>query len=158
MNTPLPHSNNSSTVLLAQISRLDSAIEKEFSLVSDRMNWMLFSESAIFAAFSASVINYDHSKHLAFVIAALIFALPILGILIAGCLYLAILAAHTSSKKLKINRRILEASVREHLRVHLVHHSAKTHLDGNIPDNFLARLSFNYCHSTLDKRRNPEIS
>ncbi len=40
--------DNLASVVLTQLSRLDGAIEKEFTLVSDRMTWMMISESFIF--------------------------------------------------------------------------------------------------------------
>ncbi|MBL8848958.1 MAG: hypothetical protein JNG89_04710 [Planctomycetaceae bacterium] len=124
------------TVILSQLGRLDGAIEKEFTLVSDRMVWMVISESFIFGAFVTAVVNYRKGD-LSLVILSLIVALPIVGILIALFVLHAINAAHAAAGVLKQKRERLEMMFAGDLRVTLVSSKQDSHAAGNVPPKYL---------------------
>jgi hypothetical protein len=131
------HKDERHTIILAQLARLDGAIEKEFTLVSDRMVWMVISQSFIFGAFTTAIVNYADDKPLKYAVLALIAALPVLGILIAHLVHRAIKAAHTAADRLKVRREQLEERFAKPLRVNLVSSRLETHAAGNIPSRLL---------------------
>jgi hypothetical protein len=126
------------TILLAQLSRLDSAIEKEFSLVSDRMNWMVISESFIFGAFATASTNYSTTTHLKSVVIVLLLFLPILGIIVAFLARSAIFAAHKACDTLKRKRANLERYIQGDFYTNLISSDEVVHLRGNHLPQYLS--------------------
>jgi hypothetical protein len=134
------HKQDVHSIVLSQLGRLDGAIEKEFTLVSDRMVWMVISESFIFGAFTTAVVNYEPNKTLCYAILVLIAALPVLGVLIADLARRAINAAHTAADRLKDERERLERMFVGQLRVDLISSKLETHAAGNLPPKLLPRI------------------
>lgn len=125
-------------MILSQLSRLDRAIEKEFTLVSDRMAWMVVSEAFIFGAFVDAAVNYTPSAtYLKNLIVALLLTLPLLGITMAGFAWRAIIAAHGAVARLKDKREELEKHFPEPIRVDLISSKQHVHEMGNAPPRYL---------------------
>jgi hypothetical protein len=129
--------NNRASVVLTQLSRLDGAIEKEFTLVSDRMTWMMISESFIFGTFTAAVVHFNPTHPLRYAVLSLLAMLPFLGISIAVLAFRAINAAHTAADRLKDRREQLEKVFSGQLNVELVSSKLDTHAVGNLPPKYL---------------------
>ena len=51
-NEPNNQTTNETALLLTQLTRIGVAIDKELTLMSERMSWMVISESFIFSAFT----------------------------------------------------------------------------------------------------------
>jgi uncharacterized integral membrane protein len=119
--------------VLAQLARIDDAISKEFSLVSERMTWLVISESFIFAAFTSAVANYRPEHKMALSLLFLVWILPLVGFLFALLVYPAILAAHVAAFKLKTLREELEVKLPQELQITLISSKNKEHFLGNIP-------------------------
>ena len=126
------------TIALSQLGRLDAAIEKEFTLVSDRMTWMSVSESFIFGAFVTAAVSYKPgTQQLGILIQTILFILPTLGLSIAFLAHQAIPAAHTAADRLKERREKIEDMFLGALRVELVSSKLHTHSLGNLPPKYL---------------------
>ena len=119
--------------LLVQLQRLDGAIDKEFTLVSERMTWLVVSESFIFSAFAATVANYKPDHKMATALLFLLWALPFVGFLLAVLVYPAILAAHSAAFKLKNLRDTVDDRIPIDLKVAKISSKTNEHLIGNIP-------------------------
>lgn len=124
-------------IVLGQLDRLDRAIEKEYTLVSDRMTWMVISEAFIFGAFATAVLGYDGPGALKQLAVAIAVVLPILGFLIAVLARLAIIAANTAANRLKKRRKEMQAYFNGDFRVDLIGVEAPTHFSGNTPAAYL---------------------
>jgi hypothetical protein len=134
-------STDALSLALGQLQRLDGAIEKEFTLVSDRMVWMVVSESFIFGAFATAAVAYDPDKtHLGSLVAMLLIGLPIIGIIIAGFAHRAIQAAHDAAERLKAQREPLERYFHGPLYVQLPARDWETHAQGNVPSRYLGPI------------------
>jgi len=119
--------------LLAQLQRIDGAIDKEFTLISERMTWLVVSESFIFSAFAVTVINYKSDHKMATILLLLVWILPIVGFLLALLVYPAIIAAHSATFKLKNLRDGLDGRIPVDLKVEKISSKSGQHIIGNIP-------------------------
>lgn len=54
-----PQTPDETAHLLTQLVRLGAAIDKELTLMSERMTWLNLSESFSFSAFTVAVVNRD---------------------------------------------------------------------------------------------------
>ncbi|MFY9825173.1 MAG: hypothetical protein WAM82_27595 [Thermoanaerobaculia bacterium] len=120
-----------------QLSRLDGAIEKEFTLVSDRMTWMVISEAFIFCAFSTATTSRATAGSLKTVVDCLLILMPFLGLFLAFIVMPAIFAAHQAIQKLKNKRCSLEERLPYKLRIELVSAQDTEHSRGNIPPRWV---------------------
>lgn len=126
------------TIVLGQLARLDGAIEKEFTLIGDRMTWMVVSESFIFGAFVTAAVYYNpRDTALKYLVISLLILLPIIGATIAAVAYLAITAAHIATDRLKRRREDLELLITGKCYVELVSTDWATHPIGNVPSRYL---------------------
>lgn len=126
------------SIVLAQLQRLDGAIEKEFTLIGDRMTWMVVSESFIFGAFVTAAVYYNpRDTALNYLVISLLILLPIIGATIAAVAYLAITAAHIATDRLKGRRQELEVLIPGKCCVELVSTDWATHPTGNVPSRYL---------------------
>ena len=127
-----------SAIVLGQLQRLDGAIEKEFTLIGDRMTWMVVSESFIFGAFVTAAVYYQPRRMaLECLDISLLIVLPIVGFMIAAFAYWAIIAAHVASDRLKSTRKKLEEVCKDEVYVGLVSSDWATHPKGNVPSRYL---------------------
>lgn len=124
--------------LLTQIGKLSDAIRTEFDLVTARMGWLVTAEAFISAAFVAAATAFPLEKG-AFLslLTYLVFALPLLGIVLAFTVLIAIQAAHTAAERLKEDRDKIMQQLPEGLRIVLVASRDPEHLQGNLPARIL---------------------
>ena len=125
---------------IAQLSRLGSAIEKEFTLVSDRMNWMVISESFIFTAFATAAAYWITAGKMQPIVAFLLFLMPILGAFLAWIVIPAIKAAHEAARRLKDQRDKIEERLPPQLRLALISSKDPEHGHGNWPAHWVPRF------------------
>lgn len=118
---------------LTQLGRLGEAISKEFTLVSDRMTWLVISNAFMFSAFTTAVTNYSDTKDLFLLIKVFVLVVPVLAILMCFLAFVAILAAHAAAKKLKGKRDRMERRLPIWLRVKLISSKESVHSYGNWP-------------------------
>lgn len=114
--------------LLAQLTRLGVAIDKELTLITERMSWLVISESFIFSAFTVAVANQEKTM----VLSIFAWLMPLVGFLLAFFVYPALLAAHSTAKRLKEERQQFELRLPEDLRVNLLA-SKREHCLGTVP-------------------------
>jgi hypothetical protein len=96
-NAPNNQTTEESALLVAQLSRIGVAIDKELSLINERMTWLVVSESFMFSAFTVAVANQEK----AVVLSALVYIVPLVGLLMPFLVYPGLLAAHFTGKWLK---------------------------------------------------------
>lgn len=118
---------------IAQLTRLGGAIDKEFTLVSDRMTWMVIAESFIFAAFATAATYWTQAKEMKLVATFMLFLMPVLGIFLAGIVIPAINAAHRAVQRLKDQRDRMERRLPERFRIATVSSKDREHREGNLP-------------------------
>lgn len=129
-------------IVQRQLTRLDGAIEKEFTLINDRMTWMVISESFIFGPFAIAITAYSSApKDFINVILALVIMLPAIGVAIAFYAMQAIRAAHDAADDLKESRKLLENLYQgDLLRLNLIDVTYKQRERGTTPSRFLPLL------------------
>jgi hypothetical protein len=116
------------TLLLTQLTRIGVAIDKELTLISERMSWLVISESFIFSAFTVAVANQEKAA----VLDTLAYLMPLVGFLMALLVYPSLLAAHISAQRLKVERHEFELRLPEHLRARLLAPKG-AHILGSLP-------------------------
>jgi hypothetical protein len=127
---------------LSQITRLHEGVKAEFDLIASRMSWLMIAESFIFSAFGTAVANYRPDHPLARELDYLIVVLPFVGMLLAVCVYVSILAAHRALDSLKTQReRMLKRLPRE-LWVDLISSRTRVQWWGNLPTHVLPPVLF----------------
>ncbi len=115
-------------LLLTQLTRIGVAIDKELTLMSERMSWLVVSESFIFSAFTVAVANREKGM----VLVTLGCLMPLVGFLLAILVYPALLAAHRSARRLKEERHRFESRLPEALQVMLLA-PKREHFLGSVP-------------------------
>jgi hypothetical protein len=121
------------TLIVRQLTRYDEAIVKEFSLVCDRMTWLVLSESFIFTAFSVAAAELFKAPDGKVLLIAILICMSVLGVFLAGVVVPAIAAAHHAIERLKHDRKKLETQLPEPLQVRHVEVSDREHNRGNLP-------------------------
>jgi hypothetical protein len=125
-------------IIVAQLARYDRAVEKEFSLVSDRMTWMVLAEAFIFTAFTiAAAAGVKDLLAGRVLVVAILIAMPLLGCFLAAVIIPAIAAAHGAVRRLKKARQALEHELPENLRVDHISAECSEHSLGNIPPRWV---------------------
>jgi hypothetical protein len=120
-------------LILCQLRRYDAAIEKEFSLVGDRMTWMVISEAFIFTAFTVAAVAPREAMGGRPAVVAILIAMFSLGCFLAGIVIPAIAAAHHAIERLKDARDQVETKLPEWLRARHISVHDREHNRGNIP-------------------------
>lgn len=119
---------------LVQLGRLGEAISKEYTLVSDRMTWLVISNSFMFSAFTTAVSNYGKEEQpLGLLLLLVIYGIPCLAIAMCLLVLGAIHAAHSAAKKLKNSRGSFEGKLPADLQIKLVSSKDHEHILGNLP-------------------------
>jgi hypothetical protein len=127
---------------LAQIARLTEGVKAEFDLIAGRMSWLVIAESFIFGAFAASISNYRPDHQLALGLRYLIWVMPLVGMFLAACVYVAILAAHSALASLKSQRDRMIACLPKQLRIDLISTRSRIQLWGNVPTHAIPPVLF----------------
>jgi hypothetical protein len=127
---------------LAQITRLHEGVKAEFDLGAGRMSWLMIAESFIFSAFATAVANYRPDHQMARELAYLISVLPFVGMLLAVCVYVAILAAHRALDNLKTQRDRMMKRLPRGLWIDLISSRTSVQWWGNLPTHVLPPVLF----------------
>jgi hypothetical protein len=123
--------------VLAQITRLHEGVKAEFDLIAGRMSWLMIAESFIFSAFGTAVANYRPDHLLAAELTYLLCVLPLVGMLLAVCVYAAILAAHRALDNLKTQRDRMVKRLPQGLWIDLISSRTRVQWWGNLPTHVL---------------------
>jgi hypothetical protein len=127
---------------LAQITRLHEGVQAEFDLIAGRMSWLMIAESFIFSAFAAAISNYRPDHSLARELAYLICVLPFVGMLLAACVYVSILAAHRALDSLNSQRERMVRRLPRGLWIDLISSRTWVQWWGNLPTHVLPPVLF----------------
>jgi ABC-type uncharacterized transport system fused permease/ATPase subunit len=127
-NDPNNQTTDETAHLLTQLTRIGCAIDKELSLINERMTWLVVSESFMFSAYTMAIANHDK----ALVLNTLVFLMPIVGLLLALLVYPGLLAAHFTAKWLKEERHLFELRLPKGLQVKLLA-PRRAHVLGSVP-------------------------
>jgi hypothetical protein len=127
---------------LVQITRLQEGVKAEFDLIGGRMSWLMIAESFIFSAFATAVANYRPDHLMARELAYLISLLPFVGMLLAACVYAAILAAHSALDSLKTQRDRMMNRLPPGLWIDLISPRTQVQWWGNLPTHVLPPVLF----------------
>jgi hypothetical protein len=119
--------------VLAQIARLGEGLKAEFDLISGRMSWLVIAESFIFSAFATAIANYRPDHPVAGGLRFLAWTLPFVGMFLAVCVYVAILAAISAVDTLKVQRDRMMAGLPSQLRIDLIAADSRKEWWGNLP-------------------------
>ncbi len=127
---------------LAQIARLHEGVKSEFDLIAGRMSWLVISESFIVSAFVTAISNYrlDHTSAIGLLY--LIRVTPLVGMLLASFVYVAILAAHRAIATLKRQREQMIANLPSRLRIDLISTGSSEQWWGNLPTYVIPPILF----------------
>ncbi|MCI0599012.1 MAG: hypothetical protein L0Y60_05765 [Beijerinckiaceae bacterium] len=130
------------SAVVQQLTRLSDAIEKEYTLVNDRMTWLAVSETFIFGAFATAATGYpgQSGSEITILVNWLLFLMPVLGLLMAASVIPAIYAAHSAATRLKNGRQAYENLLPERLRVPAISANDWEHHWGNIPPQWVPLL------------------
>jgi hypothetical protein len=127
---------------LIQFGRLADAARAELDLIGMRLTWLVVSESFLFSAFSASVPTFGSGRQLSGVLLYILWSMPLVGMLLAGGIYIAILAALSAGKHLIEQRDQLMERLPEHLRIGLISVQDREYWWGNMPPRIIPPLLF----------------
>jgi len=127
-NGPNNLTTDEAVLLLSQLTRIGVAIDKELTLISERMTWLVVSESFMFSAFTTAVANQEK----AIVLNTVGYLMPLVGLLLALLVYPGLLAAHFTAKWLKDERHRFELRLPEDLQVKLLA-TKREHVLGSVP-------------------------
>jgi hypothetical protein len=128
--------------VLAQIARLGEGLKAEFDLIAGRMSWLVIAESFIFSAFAAAAANYRPDHPLIGVLRYLACVLPFVGMLLAACVYVAVLAALSAVDTLKNQRDRMMAGLPGQLRIDLISARSRQQWWGNLPAHVIPPALF----------------
>jgi hypothetical protein len=119
--------------VLLQIARLGDGLKAEFDLITGRMSWLVISESFVFSAFATVIASYRPDHPVAGGLRFLVRTLPFFGMLLAVCVWVAILAALGAINTLKVQRDRMMAGLPGHLRIDLISAQSPKERWGNLP-------------------------
>jgi len=127
---------------LTQIARLAEGVKAEFDLIAGRMSWLVIAESFIFSAFATAIASYRSDHNLAGALRYLIYIMPLVGMLLAVCVYVAILAAHRAVDTLKGQRDRMIECLPTRLRIDLISKRSREQRWGNLPTHVIPPVLF----------------
>jgi hypothetical protein len=129
-------------LVLAQIARLGEGLKAEFDLIAGRMSWLMISESFIFSAFATALANYRPDHPAVGGLRFLAWVLPFVGMFLAACVYVAIIAALSAVDTLKGQRDRMMAGLPVQLRIDLISARSRQQWWGNLPAHALPPVLF----------------
>jgi hypothetical protein len=127
---------------LAQIARLAEGVKGELDLIAGRMTWLAISESFIFSAFATALAGYRPDHQLARGLMYLLWVMPLTGMFLAVCVYVAILAAHSALASLKAQRDRMIEGLPSQLRIDLISAQNRVQWWGNLPTHLIPVVFF----------------
>jgi hypothetical protein len=128
--------------VLSQIARLGEGLKAEFDLLAGRMSWPVIAESLIFSAFATVTASYRADHPLLGVLRYLAWVLPVVGMCLAACVYVAILAALSAVDTLKNQRDRMTAGLPSQLRIDLISAKSRKQWWGNLPAHVIPPVLF----------------
>jgi hypothetical protein len=128
--------------ILAQIARLGEGLKAEFDLIAGRMSWLVIAESFIFSAFATAIANYRPDHPVIGGLRFLAWVLPFVGMILAVCVYVAILAALSAVDTMKRQRDRMMAGLPAQLRIDLISTRSRQQWWGNVPAQVLPPVLF----------------
>jgi hypothetical protein len=128
--------------VLSQIARLGEGLKAEFDLIAGRMSWLVIAESFIFSAFATATASYRPDHPAAGVLRYLAWILPFVGMFMAACVYVALLAALSAVQTLKKQRDRMMAGLPSQLRIDLISTDSRVQLWGNLPTHSIPPVLF----------------
>jgi hypothetical protein len=128
--------------VLSQIARLGEGLKAEFDLIAGRMSWLVIAESFIFSAFATVMVSYRADHPLIGVLRYLAWVLPFVGMFLAVCVYVAILAALSAVDTLKNQRDRMMAGLPGQLRIDLISAQSRMQWWGNLPTHIIPPVLF----------------
>ena len=128
--------------VLTQIARLAEGVKSEFDLVGSRISWLVIAESFLIPGFALALANYRPEHPFASELLYLVWAMPIVGMVLAASVYVAILAAHSSIAILKGQRDHLIECLPGGLRIDLISSGSRQQWWGNVPTHVIPPVLF----------------
>jgi hypothetical protein len=128
--------------VLSQIARLGEGLKAEFDLMAGRMSWLVIAESFIFSAFATATASYRVDHPLIGVLRYLAWVLSFVGMFLAVCVYVAILAALSAVDTLKNQRDRMMAGLPSQLRIDLISVRSRKQWWGNLPAHVIPPVLF----------------
>src|SRR5262249_55844875 len=126
--------------VLAQIARLGEGLKAEFDLITGRMSWLVIAESFIFSAFATVTASYRPDHPLIGVLRYLAWVLPFVGMFLAVCVYVAVIAALSAVDTLKNQRDRMMTGLPRQLRIDLISARSQKQWWGNLPAHAIPRV------------------
>ena len=127
---------------LAQLARLGEMLKAEFDLIAARMSWLAIAESFIFSAFATATASYRPDHPAVGVLRYLASVLPFVGMFLAACVYVAILAALSAVGSLKRQRDRMMEGLPPQLRLDLISAHSRQEWWGNLPTFVIPPILF----------------
>jgi hypothetical protein len=127
---------------LIQLGRLTDAVRAELDLIGMRLTWLVVSESFLFSAFAVSAPTYDSKANLSQVLLYILWTMPLVGMLLAASVYVALLAALRAGNQLMEQRDQLMERLPEHLRITLISSQSREYWWGNVPPRVIPPIIF----------------
>ena len=140
--TSVPFNANDIPFALVQIARLAEGVKSEFDLIAGRMSWLVIAESFIFSAFAAAISSYRPDHPMAAELIYLLWVMPLVGMLMSACVYIAILAAHSAVGNLKGQRDRMIERLPADLRIDLISTGSREQAWGNLPTHVIPPILF----------------
>ena len=128
--------------VLSQIARLGEGLKAEFDLIAGRMSWLVIAESFIFSAFATATAGYRPDHPRAGGLRYQGWVLPFVGMVLAACVYAALLAALSAIRTLKIQRDRMMTGLPGQLRIDLISAQSREQLWGNLPTHIIPPILF----------------
>jgi hypothetical protein len=141
-NPEIPFEPGDIPHVLSQIARLGEGLKAEFDLLAGRMSWLVIAESFIFSAFASATAAYRPDHPLVGVLRYLGWILPFVGMVLASCVYVALLAALSAVHTLKIQRDRMMAGLPRQLRIDLISAESRQQWWGNWPTHIIPPILF----------------
>lgn len=127
---------------LTQLARLADGVKAEFDLIAGRMSWLVISESFIFSAFGTAASSYRPDHPCAGALLYMIWVMPVLGMCLAVCVQVALIAAHRAIRILKNQRERMIARLPVPLHIDLISTNSREQWMGNLPTHVIPPLLF----------------
>jgi hypothetical protein len=106
------------------------------------MSWLVIAESFIFSAFATAIANYRPDHPVIGGLRFLAWVLPVVGMILAVCVYVAVLAALSAIDTLKRQRDRMMAGLPGQLRIDLISTRSRQQWWGNVPAHVLPPILF----------------
>lgn len=149
-------------LLAVGLRRLDTAIKNELDLIAQRIAWLVVSQTFLFSAFSTALARVAVSPttssmqtggaHTTHTLRSFVFAMPVLGMLLALLVFWAVVASNRCITALRTHLQALEMQIppdyHDNLAISLLN-SSRTRIAGFLPFALPALLFLAWCYLLL---------